>query len=565
MAADEGGSRPVPGDERRLLLAHASQDAIFDALLPAQDAVYVKDRDGRYQLVNATGAANLGYTPEQLVGKTDLEVFAGQLGERLWRSDQEIMAAGEPRTVEEPVVVGGRLRTYLSTKAPLRDSSGAIVGLVGVSTDVTALREADEEVRRRETQLAEAQALTRVGSWEWHVSSGEQSWSEETFRILGRDPAEFAPTFEAFLDCVHPDDRQRLAAAAAKAIEPGSDGSYELEHRIIRPDGEERICSCHGRAFFDLDGTPLRMIGAVQDVTEQRRLKAEPAAEWLGRILDSAHEAFVAMDGGGFIKEWNQAAQRTFGWPRAEAIGRVLADLIIPAEYREAHWAGLRRFLETGEGPVLGRRLELSALDRDGREFPVELTISALEIDGRWEFHAFLRDITDRKRSEAERDALIEKLNSLARTDELTGLQNRRAWGEELSRELARAAREREPLCVAMLDLDGFKAYNDLHGHQAGDELLRAVACSWRGHLRVTDVLARHGGEEFAVAFPAWPLDVAVVVVERLRTDIPAGQTCSAGLVAWDGKESAEELVGRADKALYEAKRAGRDRTVAWL
>ena len=188
MAPDVGGGRPAPDSDRRLLLEHASQEAILDALLPAQDAVYVKDRAGSYLMVNAAGAANLGYEPAQLVGKTDLEVFAGQLGERLWRSDQEIMAGGEPRTIEEPVIVRGRLRTYLSTKAPLRDSSGAVGGLVGVSTDATALSEADEELRRKEAQLAEAQALAQVGSWEWHVSSGEQSWPEEALRIFGRVP-----------------------------------------------------------------------------------------------------------------------------------------------------------------------------------------------------------------------------------------------------------------------------------------------------------------------------------------------------------------------------------------
>lgn len=561
MAPDEGGGPPVPDSDRRLLAEHASHEAILDALLPAQDAIYVKDREGRYQMINATGAANLGYTPDELVGRTDLEVFAGQLGERLWRSDQEIMRAGEPQTVQEPVIVGAQPRTYLSNKAPLRDSSGLVVGLVAVSTDVTSLSDADEEVRRREAQLAEAQALTRVGSWEWHVSSGHQTWSDETYRIVGRDPAELAPTFETFLECVHRDDRQRLADEVAKAIEPGADGSYEVEHRIIRPDGAERICHCRGRAFFDLDGTPLRMVGTIQDVTEQRA-QSEPAAERLERILDGAHEAFVAMDAGGVISEWNQAAEETFGWSRAEAIGRVLAGLIIPPGLREAHWLGLRRFLETGERSALDWRREFSALHRDGRELPVELTISALEIDSHWEFHAFLRDISDRKRYDAKRDALIARLDSLARTDELTGLWNRRGWEEELSRELARAAREGGPLCVAMLDLDGFKAYNDAQGHQAGDELLRAVAHSWRTKLRATDVLARYGGEEFGVAFPAWPLDAALPVVERLRTDIPAGQACSAGLVAWDGRESAEEVVRRADEALYDAKRAGRDQTV---
>lgn len=166
MVAGDGEDRAGASDrERRLLLTHASHDALLDALLPAQHAVYVKDRGGRYLMVNAAGAANLGYAPDQLVGKTDTEIFSGQLGERLWRSDQQIMSAGQARTVQEPVLVDGKLRTYLTTKAPLRDASGIVVGLVGASCDASSLSDLDEQLRRREAQLAEAQALTRVGSW----------------------------------------------------------------------------------------------------------------------------------------------------------------------------------------------------------------------------------------------------------------------------------------------------------------------------------------------------------------------------------------------------------------
>lgn len=178
-------------------------------------------------------------------------------------------------------------------------------------------------------------------------------------------------------------------------------------------------------------------------VDETERGGAGDSAEHLRRVLDSVHEAFVSMDAGGFVTDWNRAAQETFGWTRAEAVGCVLADLIVPPALREAHWNGLRRFLQTREGPVIDRRLELSALHREGHEFPIELTISALEVDGRLGFHAFLRDISDRKRVEAEHEALVEKLASLARTDELTALWNRRGWAELLDRELARAARGR--------------------------------------------------------------------------------------------------------------------------
>jgi PAS domain S-box-containing protein len=119
----------------------------------------------------------------------------------------------------------------------------------------------------------------------------------------------------------------------------------------------------------------------------------------LEAILDSAHEAFVSIDEDGRIRAWNREAERTFGWVREEALGRLLRDTIIPPRFRERHQAGLRHFLETGEGPLLGKRVEISALHRDGREFPVELTISALQHGERWSFHAFVHDISERYRT----------------------------------------------------------------------------------------------------------------------------------------------------------------------
>jgi diguanylate cyclase (GGDEF)-like protein len=161
-----------------------------------------------------------------------------------------------------------------------------------------------------------------------------------------------------------------------------------------------------------------------------------------------------------------------------------------------------------------------------------------------------------------ERAELMATLAEVARTDDLTGLPNRRAWDEALGRELARAKRESTPLCIGIVDLDRFKDYNDVHGHQGGDRLLKQLAASWGAELRATDVLARYGGEEFAIALPGCDLDDAGLLVERLRAATPAEQTASAGLVLWDGAESAERLFGRADKALYRAKETGRDRIV---
>ncbi len=158
---------------------------------------------------------------------------------------------------------------------------------------------------------------------------------------------------------------------------------------------------------------------------------------------------------------------------------------------------------------------------------------------------------------------LLGTLEQMARTDDLTSLPNRRAWEQELPRELARAWREDRKLCVAMLDLDHFKDFNDREGHQAGDRLLEQAAGAWQSVLRPYDVLARYGGEEFAVILPSCALEDAMRLVERLRAVTPRGESCSAGIAEWDGDEQPETLVGRADAALYRAKRSGRDRTVA--
>jgi diguanylate cyclase (GGDEF)-like protein len=162
-----------------------------------------------------------------------------------------------------------------------------------------------------------------------------------------------------------------------------------------------------------------------------------------------------------------------------------------------------------------------------------------------------------------ERAELTERLERAARTDDLTGLLNRRAWDEHLEREIVRGRRSGDGLCVAMIDLDRFKEFNDRSGHQAGDRLLKQVSASWQERLRGTDLLARYGGDEFALALPQCDLGEAVELLEKLCDATPQGERSSAGVVLWDGRESASDLLSRADRALYVAKQAGRDRVVA--
>jgi diguanylate cyclase (GGDEF)-like protein len=155
-----------------------------------------------------------------------------------------------------------------------------------------------------------------------------------------------------------------------------------------------------------------------------------------------------------------------------------------------------------------------------------------------------------------------EQLAALARHDGLTGIPNRRTWDGELPVAMDRARRDGVPLSVALLDLDLFKRFNDQYGHQAGDRLLKSATAAWSTMLRTSDLLCRYGGEEFSVLLPGATTEQAAEVLQRMRAVTPKEQTFSAGLACWDGQEISEELVARADRALYAAKAAGRDRII---
>jgi diguanylate cyclase (GGDEF)-like protein/PAS domain S-box-containing protein len=304
-------------------------------------------------------------------------------------------------------------------------------------------------------------------------------------------------------------------------------------------------------------------------VLENNRQDAAKVASGEGEartrlILDRSHEAYVEMDSDGKVTAWNAAAETMFGWRREEAMGRELAALVVPEDMRHRHREGLVQFNQTGRGPMVGPRTEVIAVHRDGAEIPVELLVTALENPaGGYTFHGFLRDITERKLLEAQQAEMLEAAKQSARIDVLTALPNRRGWDEALGRELSRARRDKVALCMALIDLDHFKDFNDTNGHQAGDRLLRRAASAWKLAVRQYDLIARYGGEEFSVLLPACELDQAIEVIERLREVTPEGQTVSAGVAEWNGYESADALIDRTDLALYNAKRDGRDRSTA--
>lgn len=279
----------------------------------------------------------------------------------------------------------------------------------------------------------------------------------------------------------------------------------------------------------------------------------------IGRMLDSVKDfAICALDRGGRIAAWRAGAERLTGHRHADVVGHPLSDLYVDAAQLDL---GIMLAAVVNEGRAEEERLVRRA---DGSAFRANMVTTPI-YDSSSTLRGFTlvaRDVSWRHRMDRNRSTLIDQLQDIALTDDLTGLPNRRRWQEDLEREMARARRSHNRLCVAMVDLDGFKMFNDTHGHQAGDDLLQRTSQAWSDVLRASDMLGRYGGDEFLLLLPDCPVEEAMAVVNRLRTSTPDELSCSVGLASSIGDEDADCVVGRADSALYEAKRRGRDSVV---
>jgi diguanylate cyclase (GGDEF)-like protein/PAS domain S-box-containing protein len=246
-------------------------DRLLDVLDGVAVLLYVQDLDGRITYANRAACDLVGKPPEEVAGRMPAELFDPATVARWAEQNREVLRTGRPLDIED----GWEGRTHLTHKTPLFDAEGRPVAVIGMSTDITEQKRAEETLRRREAQLAEAQQIAGVGSWHWDPEAHQVAWSAELLRLLGFAPGA-APVGDETLDLVHPDDRERVAAAASEAL--GSGATMELEFRMRRADGEYRLFFCRGGATLGPGGEARRLDGICEDVTE-RRLAEQRLAE----------------------------------------------------------------------------------------------------------------------------------------------------------------------------------------------------------------------------------------------------------------------------------------------
>ncbi|HXM80928.1 MAG TPA: EAL domain-containing protein [Burkholderiales bacterium] len=253
-----------------------------------------------------------------------------------------------------------------------------------------------------EAGLHRAQLMAKLA----HVVTGPggsfESWSDTLPELIGVEAAQVPRSTREWLDILHPEDRPLFRGKAIEADK--AHGRTEVGYRLRRGDGAWIHVRQTMEPLTGEHGAELRWFNTIQDVTEQREAEAElrDSESLKGAILESSLDCLVTIDHEGKIVEFNPAAEATFGFSRDQALGKSMVDLIVPPRLREAHRRGFAHYLATGEGPILGKRLELQAVRADGTEFPIELAIVAIKSRSTPLFTAFLRDITQRKQAEAK-------------------------------------------------------------------------------------------------------------------------------------------------------------------
>ena len=423
------------------------------------------------------------------------------------------------------------------------------------------------KLKRSEKRLDAAYKLVALGTWDWDLVTNEQSWSAQTFEIMGLDP-EQGVSLELFESILHPDDKAHLANVFAQGLQQNEDITYGF--RIIRPDGEVRHIFSHLTFELDEKGEKVRALGTNQDITEQKlaEIALRESEERLKAAQSLINLGCWDWDLQTNKQVWSNETYRIFGVDPKEEATRALFEKLTHPDDREQIHELTKKALNEGADFTFESRI----VRPDGavRYVSTHVGIKSDEQGNRIRLLGTNQDITEQKLAEM-------LISHQAHHDPLTELANRTKLNQTLELALEQGQLYQRAFSILWVDLDYFKIINDTHGHLMGDTVLQTIAKRLIDQVRSSDLVARVGGDEFVIVLEnvgdATQLEaVARKILKALLEPIldngirlEVGASIGGAIYPEHGDDIAS-LFKHADAALYRVKESGRnDYLLAYL
>jgi diguanylate cyclase (GGDEF)-like protein/PAS domain S-box-containing protein len=604
-------------ERRRAEAALAAERDLLQALMDnIPDTIYFKDTFSRFTRINKAQTLVLGVAkPEDAIGKTDLDFQAPELAQTFLEEEQRLVQTGEAlvNRMEFNPTADGQPRWFSATKVPIKDAEGSVIGLVGISRDVTQRKQAEEALQRSEERFKLMAWATKDAVWDWNLRTNQIWWGEGLQKIF-HFPSEITQTNgEWRFEHIHTEDRDKVHRTINDALHGGME-FWSKEYRFQRKDGTYADIMDRGYIMRDENSQPYRMVGAMLDITERKYMESTllQANQQMRQFLNELQSRNTEI---ALLNEMSRLLQACQSSQEAYKIIGELSNQLFPHTTGAIYLFNKSRTLVNAVASWGQLSAEENVLDSNscwalysGQTHPLkdEKTPLAcrhlpnpppkvsyclpMQIQGEILGFLHVRSEEEEYLDEPKRQLAytvveqtgmtISNLNLRAALreqsirDPLTGLYNRRYMEEVLRQHLSRVTRKLHPLAIIMIDIDHFKSFNDVHGHTAGDLLLNELGRFLQSHIRREDIACRYGGEEFILIMPDATLEQAQHRADYVRREAKqlqvhdidksySGITLSLGVAAYPQHGRNIETVLRvADTALYRAKQEGRDRTM---
>lgn len=553
--------------------AHSVLRRLSEVARQTTNGVVITDTNGLVVWTNEAFAEISGYSLEEMSGKKPGELLQGpDTCANAIKKMREALASKTSFNVDV-LNYSKEQKTYWIRIAcnPMFNENGEHSGYIAIQTDVTKEKRDEEIIRNSQNLLKAVIDANTIGTWRLNLQDNQLIINDKWATLLGYELAELMPANRSTWErLTHPDD----LAYCTEQIERYTNGLipiYEANIRMKHKNGTWVWMNTRGKISSKTDdGKAEWLLGTHFDINDQ--IKAESSLNEKSRQMEAVVErlldGIITINTKGIVLTLNQAAKQIFGYSDHEIVGKNIS-MLMDSPHRENHDSYLSNYINRGISDITGRIRELDALHKDGRNFPIELGVVEVQMDGETNFIGIVRDITQRKKREQE-------IHNLAFYDPLTLLPNRRLFLEKLQGAINHCLHVKKFAALMFLDLDNFKTLNDSAGHNIGDLLLRLVSGRLIKSVSQSDTVARLGGDEFVILVTNLNRDKqtaanqAESIAQRIMIHLAQeyelegltyNSSASIGVTMFkNGTVRKEDLLKQADMAMYKAKDAGRNR-----